>query len=113
MLVFVDVDLSTAIGLENVRHHGPSTIGIDTIYASEGKIPEVFLRGFGDFKKAQIPTTLKSYSIYTRPYLFVRFRIGRIYSAYNTKALEFGNGPRLRIDAICVVCDLTMFYFEH
>jgi hypothetical protein len=49
MLVFVDVDQSTAIGLENVRHHGPSTIGIDTIYASGGKIPEDFLRGFGDF----------------------------------------------------------------
>lgn len=26
---------------------GPSTIGIDTIYRSQGKIPEVFLRGAG------------------------------------------------------------------
>ena len=45
--VFADVDLSTAKGLETVRHIGPSTIGVDTIYRSKGKIPEVFLRGAG------------------------------------------------------------------
>ncbi len=44
---FADVDLSTAKGLETIVHHGPSTIGIDTIYKSRGKIPEVFLRGCG------------------------------------------------------------------
>jgi len=37
----------SAIGLESVKHGGPSTIGIDTIYLSEGKIPHVFLRGAG------------------------------------------------------------------
>jgi hypothetical protein len=30
-----------------VEHSGPSTIGIDTIYLSNGKIPEAFLRGAG------------------------------------------------------------------
>jgi hypothetical protein len=30
-----------------VIHQGPSTIGIDVIYASKGKIPESFLRGCG------------------------------------------------------------------
>ncbi len=45
--VLGDVDLSTAKGLETVRHQGPSTIGVDTIYRSQGKIPEVFLRGAG------------------------------------------------------------------
>ena len=45
--VLADVDLSTAKGLETVRHVGPSTIGVDTIYRSQGKIPEVFLRGAG------------------------------------------------------------------
>ncbi len=30
-----------------MRHEGPSTIGVDTIYRSKGKIPEVFLRGAG------------------------------------------------------------------
>jgi hypothetical protein len=45
--ILADVDLSTAKGLETVRHDGPSTIGVDTIYRSQGKIPEVFLRGAG------------------------------------------------------------------
>ena len=45
--VFADNDLSTVKGLETVRHHGPSTVGIDTIYKSKGNIPEVFLRGCG------------------------------------------------------------------
>src|SRR5271157_3789908 len=44
---FADVDLSLARGLETIIHIGPSTIGIDTIYRSRGKIPEIFLRGCG------------------------------------------------------------------
>jgi uncharacterized protein YjbI with pentapeptide repeats len=40
-------DLSAVKGLEALMHSGPSTIGIDTIYRSQGKIPEVFLRGCG------------------------------------------------------------------
>jgi TIR domain-containing protein/pentapeptide repeat protein len=45
--VFADMDLSEAIGLETVRHTGPSTIGVDTILKSKGEIPEIFLRGAG------------------------------------------------------------------
>jgi uncharacterized protein YjbI with pentapeptide repeats len=45
--VFGDVDLSTVKGLDTIRHSGPSTIGIDTIYHSKGNIPEVFLKGAG------------------------------------------------------------------
>jgi hypothetical protein len=45
--VFGNNDLSTVKGLETVKHAGPSTIGIDTIYKSKGNIPEVFLRGCG------------------------------------------------------------------
>ncbi len=44
---FADVDLSNTKGLESVTHWGPSTIGIDTLYKSGGKIPESFLRGCG------------------------------------------------------------------
>ena len=44
---FDNVDLINVNGLETVTHLGPSTIGIDTIYQSKGKIPEVFLRGCG------------------------------------------------------------------
>jgi uncharacterized protein YjbI with pentapeptide repeats len=42
-----NVDLSTVHGLETVAHQGPSTIGIDTLYRSNGIIPEDFLRGAG------------------------------------------------------------------
>ena len=45
--IFGNVDLSVAKGLDAVQHHGPSTIGIDTIYRSKGNIPEAFLRGAG------------------------------------------------------------------
>jgi uncharacterized protein YjbI with pentapeptide repeats len=45
--VLGDIDLSAVQGLDTVRHDGPSTIGIDTLYRSHGRIPEVFLRGTG------------------------------------------------------------------
>jgi len=45
--VFGANDLSLTRGLETVEHIGPSTIGIDTIYASKGIIPEAFLKGAG------------------------------------------------------------------
>jgi uncharacterized protein YjbI with pentapeptide repeats len=44
---FGNIDLSSAKGLETVVHKGPTTIGIDTIYLSKGKIPKLFLRGAG------------------------------------------------------------------
>jgi hypothetical protein len=44
---FVDVDLSKAKGLESIEHKGPSTVGVDTLVRSRGRIPEAFLRGCG------------------------------------------------------------------
>jgi TIR domain/Pentapeptide repeats (8 copies) len=44
---FADVDLSEIKGLESIHHDGPSTVGIDTLVRSQGKIPEAFLRGCG------------------------------------------------------------------
>jgi hypothetical protein len=44
---FVDIDLSDVSGLDSLNHSGPSSIGIDTLYKSGGKIPEEFLRGCG------------------------------------------------------------------
>jgi len=89
-----DVDLSAAKGLETVRHLGPSTIGIDTIYKSRGKIPEVFLRGCG------VPDGFIAYigSMVGRPIEFYSCFI-----SYSTKDQEFaerlyadlqGNGVR-------------------
>ncbi len=45
--VFISVELSAAKGLEAVNHLGPSHIGLDTIYLSQGKIPLGFLQGCG------------------------------------------------------------------
>ncbi|HET6843924.1 MAG TPA: toll/interleukin-1 receptor domain-containing protein [Candidatus Angelobacter sp.] len=44
---FADIDLSSVKGLETLKHRAHSCIGIDTIYLSEGNIPEIFLRGVG------------------------------------------------------------------
>ena len=52
---FTNVDLSTTKGLEAVKHDGPSSVGIDTIYRSQGKIPESFL------KDAGVPYTFVEY----------------------------------------------------
>jgi hypothetical protein len=59
---FAGVDLSEVKGLETIEHFGPSSIGIDTIFNSRGKIPEVFLRGCGLAKSfiVQIPALLAS-----------------------------------------------------
>ncbi|MBU4383003.1 MAG: toll/interleukin-1 receptor domain-containing protein [Proteobacteria bacterium] len=44
---FAANDLSETLGLDSVHHTGPSSLGIDTLYQSQGKIPESFLRGCG------------------------------------------------------------------
>ncbi len=45
--VFLGCDLSAALGLEELEHGGPSSLGLDTIACSRGKVPEQFLRGIG------------------------------------------------------------------
>lgn len=44
---FGDRDLRKVKGLETIRHEGPSPLSINTIYLSQGNIPEAFLRGIG------------------------------------------------------------------
>jgi uncharacterized protein YjbI with pentapeptide repeats len=53
---FADVDLGDVNGLLSVRHSGPSSIGIDTLFRSRGRIPDVFLR------RAGVPENLITYS---------------------------------------------------
>ena len=67
---FGDNDLSLVTGLDTVEHRGPSTIGIDTLYKSGGKIPEVFLRGCGvpetfiTFAKSLVGKPIEFYSCF-------------------------------------------------
>jgi hypothetical protein len=53
--IFANVDFKGAIGLDKANHQGPSTVGIDTLYRTGGKIPEKFLRDAG------VPEELISY----------------------------------------------------
>ena len=80
--VFGDNDLSETKGLETVQHTGPSTIGIDTIYKSKGKIPEIFLRGAG------VPDTFIAYiSSLTRSAI----EFYSCFISYSTKDQEFAD----------------------
>src|SRR5262249_29218197 len=44
---FADVDLRNVRGLDSLRHRGPSTVGIDTLFRTSHAISETFLRGAG------------------------------------------------------------------
>ena len=90
-----DVDLSSAKGLETVWHGGPSTIGIDTIYRSRGKIPAVFLRGCG------VPDEFIAYmgSLVGRPIEFYSCFI-----SYSKQDQEFADRLYADLQAKCVRC---------
>jgi hypothetical protein len=68
--IFADVDLRETKGLEAVIHEGPSSIGIDTIYKSKGKIPHAFLRGAGvpenfiEYMASLVGTGIEFYSLF-------------------------------------------------
>jgi hypothetical protein len=47
LTIFGSINLSSCGGLDSVDHSGPSTLGVDSIIRSKGRIPEIFLRGVG------------------------------------------------------------------
>ena len=88
--IFGNNDLSSVKGLDNVHHWGPSTIGIDTIYNSGGKIPDVFLRGCGvgeDFIRF-LPSLLGA----VEP-----FQLYSCFISYSAKDEEFANRLHSRL----------------
>jgi hypothetical protein len=82
LTTFASVDLSTIRGLETAHHKGPSTIGIDTLYHSNGQIPYVFLR------EAGVPDEMITYtkSLVGRPFEFYSCFIS--YSSEDRKFAE-------------------------
>lgn len=68
--IFSSVDLSQVVGIETAIHNGPSTIGIDTLYQSGGKIPREFLEGCGvpesmiAFSKSLVGQAIEFYSCF-------------------------------------------------
>jgi len=93
--ILANLDLSVVTGLESVNHFGPSTIGIDTIYKSRGKIPEVFLRGCG------VPDEFIAYigSMVGRPIEYYSCFI-----SYSTKDQEFADRLYADLQAKGVRC---------
>jgi hypothetical protein len=70
--IFGNIDLSEVKGLDSVLHHGPSTVGVDTLFRSKGKIPEAFLRDCG------VPDELIGYL----PYVFHAMEPIQFYSCF-------------------------------
>lgn len=80
--IFANTTLSGARGLELCEHFGPSSIGIDTFFKSQGDIPESFLRGCG------VPEQFITYarSLVGRPIEFYSCFI-----SYSTKDQDFAD----------------------
>ena len=53
--VFANLDMDTCIGLETVKHEGPSSIGVECLYRSGNNLPLKFLEG------AQLPKLFLAY----------------------------------------------------
>jgi hypothetical protein len=88
--IFASVDLREVRGLEHLRHALPSTLGVDTLYRSAGKIPEVFLRGCG------VPDEFIAYL----PSLVGAQQVIQFYScfiSYSTKDEEFAKRLHSRL----------------
>lgn len=113
LTVFAGNDLSTVKGLESVRHSGPSTIGIDTIYKSGGDIPETFLRGCGvpdtfiTFAKSLVGKAIDYYSAFISYSSKNTDMVERLYADLQSKGvrcwfapedLKIGEKFRQRID---------------
>ena len=67
---FANLDLTACTGLETLRHVGPSSLGIDTLVRSGGKIPEAFMRGCGvpdsiiQYQKSFVNSPFEFYSCF-------------------------------------------------
>lgn len=129
--VFADNDLSEVNGLETVAHHGPSTIGIDTLYRSGGKLPEAFLRGAGvpDIFIKYLPSLVSaeqaiqfyscfiSYSTKGEEFskrLHSRLRDEHVRVWFAPEDLKIGDRFRIKIDEVIRVYDkLLVVLSEH
>ena len=117
---FANVDLSEVVGLETAKHQQPSSIGIDTIYRSKGKIPEVFLRGAGvpenliEYMHSLVGTAFEYYSCFISYSAKDQEFADRLYADLQTKGvrcwfapkdLKIGDKFRQRIDEAIHVQD--------
>jgi uncharacterized protein YjbI with pentapeptide repeats len=92
--VFADTYLSSTSGLSEVKHVGPSSIGIDTIYESAG-LAENFLRGCG------VP---ENFIAYARSLVGRAIEFYSCFISYSTKDQEFATRVHADLRAAGVRC---------
>jgi hypothetical protein len=122
---FGNVDLSEVKGLDSIRHIGPSTIDIDTLFLSRGKIPEAFLRGcgvpdqlieylpsiIGSMSPIQFHSCFISYSSKNQPFaerLHADLQANGVRCWIDNKDLKIGDKIRDRINEAIRVYDRLM-----
>jgi uncharacterized protein YjbI with pentapeptide repeats len=93
--VFADVSLRNVTGLETLRHRGPSTIGLDTIFRSHSKLPDGFLRGAG------VPDNIIQY---LKSLGGTAFDFCSVFISYSTKDQDFADRLHADLQARGVRC---------
>jgi uncharacterized protein YjbI with pentapeptide repeats len=129
--IFADIDFRGAIGLESVLHRQPSEIGTNTIFLSEGQIPEKFLIGCGLPEEyiVQIPALVSAMQPIQFYSCFISYSsrdeqlAQRLYADLQSKGvrcwfapedLKIGERFRRRIDEVIRVHDkLLLIISEH
>jgi hypothetical protein len=92
---FVRVDLSKVIALGSTRHASPSTIDLETVYRSKGRIPEAFLRGAG------VP---EDFIVYMRSLVGKAIDFYSCFISYSTKDGDFAQRLYADLQAKSVRC---------
>lgn len=96
---FGAVDLSSVIGLDTISHRGPSTIGIETLYASKGIIPDVFLQGCGvpdtfiEYVRSLIGKAIDYYSCFISHSTTDKNFVDRFYADLQAKGVRCWYAP--------------------
>ena len=126
---FGNIDLSVVKNLETVVHLGPSTIDIDTIYRSQVKIPEIFLRGAGvpdsfiEYMRSLVNNPIDYYSCFISysskddafaRRLYADLQSNHVRCWFAPHDMKIGDEFRLRIDETIRMYDkLLLMLSEH
>jgi uncharacterized protein YjbI with pentapeptide repeats len=98
--VLTDLSLRDVKGLESINHLGPSSIGLDTIYLSNGEVPEVFLRSAGvpdsfiTYMKSLVATALDFYSCFISYSTKDQEFVGRLHADLQSKGVRCWFAPQ-------------------
>ncbi|MGH9611696.1 MAG: toll/interleukin-1 receptor domain-containing protein, partial [Bryobacteraceae bacterium] len=98
--VFARVDLRSCRGLSECSHSAPSTIGVDTIYASHGDIPEAFLRKAG---------LSDAFLVYAKSLIGAAIQLYSCFISYSTEDKDFAD----RLYADLEARDVRCWYAPH